>query len=98
MLDHRLTSPPRERTLSIGALSRIASTSEHGADPWTNGKLSGAFLLASRLRATVDCRKLWDGVVGDYTFSTSPSLKNVELSRNRGKIYNNFLLLNRDGV
>ncbi|KAI9451411.1 ABC1-domain-containing protein [Lactarius psammicola] len=38
-----------------------------------NRKLSGAFLLASRLRATVDCRKLWDGVVGDYKFSTNPS-------------------------
>ncbi|KAH9017395.1 ABC1-domain-containing protein [Lactarius pseudohatsudake] len=46
MLDHRLTPPPRRRTLLIGA------------------KLSGAFLLA-RLRTTVDCRKLWDGVVGD---------------------------------
>ncbi|KAH9003769.1 ABC1-domain-containing protein [Lactarius hatsudake] len=38
-----------------------------------NRKLSGAFLLASRLRATVDCRKLWDGVVGDYKFTTNPS-------------------------
>ncbi|KAI9435456.1 ABC1-domain-containing protein [Lactarius indigo] len=38
-----------------------------------NRKLSGTFLLASRLQATVDCRKLWDGVVDDYKFSTNPS-------------------------
>lgn len=28
-----------------------------------NRKLSGAFLLASRLGAEVDCRKLWENVV-----------------------------------
>ena len=28
-----------------------------------NRKLSGAFLLASRLGAEVDCRKLWESVV-----------------------------------
>jgi aarF domain-containing kinase len=36
-----------------------------------NRKLSGAFLLASRLRATVDSKKLWDNVIGNYKFSTS---------------------------
>ncbi|KAI0270393.1 ABC1 family-domain-containing protein [Gloeopeniophorella convolvens] len=35
-----------------------------------NRKLSGAFLLASRLRANVDCKTLWDRVVGNYRFST----------------------------
>jgi len=34
-----------------------------------NRKLSGAFLLASRLRATVDCKQLWDGVTDSYKFS-----------------------------
>ncbi|KAI9509005.1 ABC1-domain-containing protein [Russula earlei] len=31
---------------------------------------SGAFLLASRLRVTVDCKRLWDGVIDNYSFST----------------------------
>jgi len=35
-----------------------------------NRKLSGAFLLASRLRATVDCKRLWDDVTDSYKFST----------------------------
>jgi len=35
-----------------------------------NRKLSGAFLLASRLRATVDCKRLWDDVIHSYKFST----------------------------
>ncbi|OJT06028.1 Protein ABC1 -like protein, mitochondrial [Trametes pubescens] len=33
-----------------------------------NRKLSGAFLLASRLGAEVDCRKLWTGVVDGYRY------------------------------
>ncbi|KAF7975963.1 hypothetical protein HWV62_8096 [Athelia sp. TMB] len=33
-----------------------------------NRKLSGAFLLASRLGAQVDTKKLWDGVVAKYEF------------------------------
>ncbi|KAJ7191652.1 ABC1-domain-containing protein [Mycena pura] len=35
-----------------------------------NRKLSGAFLLASRLGATVDTRAIWDKVVSKYEFST----------------------------
>ncbi|KZV65275.1 ABC1-domain-containing protein [Peniophora sp. CONT] len=31
-------------------------------------KLSGAFLLASRLGARVDCRKLWEETTNDYVF------------------------------
>ncbi|KAI0255626.1 ABC1-domain-containing protein [Lactifluus subvellereus] len=38
-----------------------------------NRKLSGAFLLASRLQANVDCRKLWDDIVSVYQFSTTLS-------------------------
>lgn len=33
-----------------------------------NRKLSGAFLLASRLRAVVDTKKLWDQVTNSYKF------------------------------
>ncbi|TDL14871.1 ABC1-domain-containing protein [Rickenella mellea] len=33
-----------------------------------NRKLSGAFLLASRLSASVDCRTIWDEVVRKYQF------------------------------
>lgn len=32
-------------------------------------KLSGAFLLASRLNASVDCRALWTKVVEGYHYS-----------------------------
>ncbi|KAF7345013.1 Atypical kinase COQ8, mitochondrial [Mycena venus] len=35
-----------------------------------NRKLSGAFLLASRLGATVDTRAIWDKVVNKYEFTT----------------------------
>ncbi|KAK0235722.1 ABC1-domain-containing protein [Armillaria nabsnona] len=34
-----------------------------------NRKLSGAFLLASRLEATVNTKHIWDRLVGKYTFS-----------------------------
>ena len=33
-----------------------------------NRKLSGAFLLAARLDARVDCGRLWEGVVRGYRF------------------------------
>ncbi|KAI0041678.1 ABC1-domain-containing protein [Auriscalpium vulgare] len=35
-----------------------------------NRKLSGAFLLASRLDARVDCKDVWDKIVAKYEFST----------------------------
>ncbi len=31
-----------------------------------NRKLSGAFLLAARLEATIDTKRIWDDVVGQY--------------------------------
>lgn len=33
-----------------------------------NRKLSGAFLLATRLGARVQCEKVWEDVVGGYVF------------------------------
>ncbi len=80
MLNHRLTPPPRE-TYSLNR--RVCRTGFYELLVLirrvfffsSSRKLSGAFLLASRLRATVDCRKLWDGAVGDYRFSTSPIVK-----------------------
>ncbi|OCH84962.1 ABC1-domain-containing protein [Obba rivulosa] len=36
-----------------------------------NRKLSGAFLLASRLNASVDCKALWDSAVKGYQFGDS---------------------------
>ncbi|EJD05228.1 ABC1-domain-containing protein [Fomitiporia mediterranea MF3/22] len=38
-----------------------------------NRKLSGAFLLASRLGAKVDCKGIWDATVNRYQFASSPS-------------------------
>lgn len=70
MLHHRLTPPPRE-TYSLNRCVHPAPVSPKGANFFMiNRKLSGAFLLASRLRATVDCKKLWDDVVESYRFST----------------------------
>ena len=39
-------------------------------NPVNNRKLSGGVLLALRSRATVDCKKLWDGVTENYKFCT----------------------------
>ncbi|CAL1697726.1 unnamed protein product [Somion occarium] len=38
-----------------------------------NRKLSGAFLLAARLDAKVDCRELWENVVSKYQFGPLPN-------------------------
>ncbi|KAG6334393.1 hypothetical protein ID866_4695 [Astraeus odoratus] len=35
-----------------------------------NRKLSGGFLLATRLRAIVNTKELWDKVTSEYRFST----------------------------
>lgn len=39
--------------------------------PWDR-KLSGAFLLAARLDAKVNCRDLWERIVDGYQFSEHP--------------------------
>ena len=70
MLHHRLTPPPRE-TYSLNRCVYAESGSPTCLIYFMiNRKLSGAFLLASRLRATVDSKKLWDDVVDSYKFST----------------------------
>ena len=70
MLHHRLTPPPRE-TYSLNRCVCWARFARQVLTDFTGiRKLSGAFLLASRLRATVDCKRLWDDVVDSYRFST----------------------------
>ncbi len=71
MLQHRLTPPPREtyslnRCVVIVCLTCLHELIVAGA--FVYRKLSGAFLLASRLNASVDCRTLWKGVTDGYRF------------------------------
>jgi hypothetical protein len=35
---------------------------------WFHRKLSGAFLLAAKLNAKVDCKKIWEEVTDGYVF------------------------------
>jgi aarF domain-containing kinase len=35
---------------------------------WFCSKLSGAFLLAAKLNAKVDCKKIWEEVTEGYVF------------------------------
>lgn len=64
MLQHRLTPPPKE-TYSLNryvipvTLLVCISTS-------ILRKLSGAFLLASRLGASIDTKAIWDKIVDKY--------------------------------
>ena len=67
MLSHRLTPPPRETyslnryVLTMFSFSRLLNKY------WMNvRKLSGSFLLASRLGASIDTKAIWDKVVGRY--------------------------------
>lgn len=69
MLKYRLTPPPRE-TYSLNrsvvfCMERVACLLMDAVR-----KLSGAFLLASRLGATVDTKGIWDNVVQKYRFGT----------------------------
>lgn len=71
MLNERLTPPPRE-TYSLNRY--CASLPTYALDNYLNfvgndyRKLSGAFLLASRLSAKVDCRSIWEKTVAKYEF------------------------------
>lgn len=70
MLHHRLTPPPKETySLNRYVLIRIRCISFLTSQRVCR-KLSGAFLLASRLNATVDTKAIWDNVTRDYQFDT----------------------------
>lgn len=69
MLQHRLTPPPRETY----SLNRSVDCDRGRWIPilltTVSRKLSGAFLLASRLGAVVDTKRLWDDAIDGYQFS-----------------------------
>ena len=67
MLEHRLTPPPKETYSLNRCVSRSSSAVFFTLMP-LDRKLSGAFLLASRLRAKVDTKALWDAVIENYKY------------------------------
>lgn len=68
MLQHRLTPPPGE-TYSLNRCVGASWLADlHVLIVRPRRKLSGAFLLASRLNASVDCRTLWKRVTDGYRF------------------------------
>ncbi|KAF8130256.1 ABC1 family-domain-containing protein [Boletus edulis] len=69
MLQHRLTPPLEKRTVSTGKM--VTTSLDLDRVDNVSRKLSGAFLLASRLGAVVDAKRLWDDVVDGYQFSGS---------------------------
>ena len=51
----------------FGVLPFVLESQAHGCNEWCR-KLSGAFLLASRLGAEVNTKEIWDRVAGGYEF------------------------------
>ena len=65
MLQHRLTPPPRE-TYSLNRFVPNVFFLGIYRSSFYNRKLSGAFLLASRLGATIDTPGIWDKAIHNY--------------------------------
>jgi len=71
MLAHRLTPPPRETY----SLNRCVTSGLKVMLPaeycwFCYRKLSGTFLLASRLGASINTKEIWDRIIQNYKFSS----------------------------